>query len=252
MQTFKVALIALVLVHVSANAQDRAAQSPRDSVVVHVKPSWFSRRDLAQVGVAVSGLGILAIADEPTARFMQRKSLQQNQSFSHAADAIQVVGDPGALVLSASLYVVGWGLHKTNLADASRHSVESIVASGAITQLLKLGVGRARPNVSYDSNAFMFHPAHGSQTDFNSFPSGHTTASFAAASVFSAEIRRLHPNAAKFATPALYGLASLVGGARMYNDRHWLTDVTAGALIGHFVGSRIVARAHTSSRDTRK
>ncbi|MEO7999529.1 MAG: phosphatase PAP2 family protein [Gemmatimonadaceae bacterium] len=248
MQTIKAALIALALVHVGANAQERAPQSRTDSITVHVKPSWFSRRDLAHVGIAAGALGVLTLADEPTARFMQRKSLQQNQTLSHSADIIQVIGDPGALAISASLYVVGWGLHKTNLADASRHSVESIVASGAITQLLKLSVGRARPNVSQDTDALMFHPAHGSQTDFNSFPSGHTTASFAAASVFSAEIHRLHPKASKFATPALYGIATLVGGSRMYNDRHWLTDVAAGALIGHFVGSRIVARAHPRAK----
>lgn len=238
------ALLALALVYGSAGAQGSAPPAQSDSTPVRVKPPWVSRRDVLHTGEALAALGVLSLADESLARSTQRSSLQQNRAFSRAADAIQVAGDPGALLASASLYVFGRVTHKPGLTDASRHSLEAIVASGAITQLLKLGVGRARPNLSHDSNAYMFHPTHGDQTNFNSFPSGHTTASFAAAAVFSAEIRRLHPNAPKFAAPALYGLATLVGASRMYNDRHWLSDVTAGALIGHFVGARIVARTH--------
>lgn len=258
-----VALIALVLVHGSAVAQiadsfankqnidapdalapQTISPPPSDSTPLRARPAWFSRRDLRPTSEAIVALGILSLTDEHVARFSQRPTLQQSGALSHAADGIQLVGDPGALLTSASLYVIGRVAHKPNISDASRHSLEAILASGAITQLLKLGVGRVRPNVSHDWNAYMFHPAHGNQTDFNSFPSGHTTASFAAASVFSAEIRRLHPHASKYATPALYGIATLVGASRMYNDRHWLSDVAAGALIGHFVGRRIVHRAH--------
>ena len=37
-----------------------------------------------------------------------------------------------------------------------------------------------------------------------------------------------------------YGLASAVGYARLNNNRHWPSDVLAGATIGTFVGKTVV------------
>lgn len=57
-----------------------------------------------------------------------------------------------------------------------------------------------------------------------SFPSGHTAASFAAAWCVS----RVWPRA----TPALFGLAGLVGGSRVYVGAHYPGDVVSGAVAG--------------------
>ena len=222
-------------------AQNVVRRDVPDTTGTAPKPAWFSRHDLALSGVSIAGVGLLSLADERVAQLVQRQSPQDHHSLKSAVDVIQAAGDPGALLISSSLFVVGKLTHHPKLASASLHSTEAIVASGAITQVLKLSVGRARPNISHDSNSYIFHPFHGSQTDFNSFPSGHTTAAFAAATVFSTEIRNAHPHASKFTTPLLYGLATAVGCARIYNDRHWLSDVVGGALIGHFVGRKITS-----------
>ena len=37
-----------------------------------------------------------------------------------------------------------------------------------------------------------------------------------------------------------YGLASMVGFARLNNNRHWPSDVLAGAAIGTFTGKTVV------------
>lgn len=236
------AVSAFLLISGGACAQDSVPHISQDTANESAKPAWFSRHDLTRAGGAAVAIGLLSLTDESAAKFMQRPSLQESRALHDAANAIQVVGDPGALLLSASLYVAGRISRHPGLAGASLRSTEAIVTSGAIAQLLKLGSGRARPVVTQDANAYVFHPAHGSHANFNSFPSGHTTASFAAATVFATEIRYAHPKAAKFTTPVLYGLAAAVGGARMYNNRHWLTDVVGGAVIGHFAGRKITSR----------
>lgn len=139
-------------------------------------------------------------------------------------------------------------MHRPGLADASAHALQSLALSAAITHSLKFAVGRARPNLSEGQNATMYHPFHGNQTDFNSFPYGHTTAAFAATSVFGRQITRHHPRAGRIARPMLFTVAALVGGARIYNNRHSLSDVAAGALIGEFTARRVVRRAHEDSR----
>ena len=59
----------------------------------------------------------------------------------------------------------------------------------------------------------------------NSFPSGHTTTAFAGAELVRSEY-------GWGAGLAAYVLATTVGVMRMYNGRHWLNDVVAGAGFG--------------------
>ena len=83
----------------------------------------------------------------------------------------------------------------------------------------------------------------------------HTTAAFAFASAVNADVRasrwrRSHPRAAAAAGAALFGGAALVGAARMFDDKHWASDVAVGAGVGTLAGDVVAAyaRAHPRSR----
>lgn len=65
----------------------------------------------------------------------------------------------------------------------------------------------------------------------NSFPSGHTAVAFVGAELVREEY------GLKLGLPA-YLLASGVGFLRMYNNRHWINDVFAGAGVG-ILGARV-------------
>jgi len=65
-------------------------------------------------------------------------------------------------------------------------------------------------------------------TTYNSFPSGHTAQAFAAAAFLSEEYR----DRFRWMPYAAYGLASSVGMMRIANNRHYISDVFAGAAIG--------------------
>lgn len=70
----------------------------------------------------------------------------------------------------------------------------------------------------------IMHPRPGSGTR-NSFPSGHSATAFTGA-----ELMRI-----EYGNPiglAGYAVAVTVGALRIYNDRHWITDVIGGAAIG--------------------
>jgi membrane-associated phospholipid phosphatase len=80
--------------------------------------------------------------------------------------------------------------------------------------------GRPRPEQSLDADGYA--PFSGQAA----MPSGHTAAAFALATSLADDIHR------PWATVGLYGMATAVGWSRINDNRHWLTDVTAGALVG--------------------
>jgi hypothetical protein len=88
------------------------------------------------------------------------------------------------------------------------------------------------------------HQRPGSNNEKDSFPSGHTAASFALATVFSHEY-----NDKKYVAPITYGLATLTGLSRLNNDRHWASDVFAGALVGYFTAKQVIKLHENQNAD---
>jgi undecaprenyl-diphosphatase len=80
-----------------------------------------------------------------------------------------------------------------------------------------------RPRPTVDMGAIIVHAA-----DNYSFPSSHATLAFALANVLVEEEPRFRY--------ALYALAIAISFSRMYLGVHYPFDVTAGAILGHFIG----------------
>ena len=77
------------------------------------------------------------------------------------------------------------------------------------------------------------------RSDYSSFPSGHTSTAFVAAEFLHQEYK----NQSVWISVGGYSVASLIGVARVYNDRHWMSDVIAGAGIG-ILSTKIVYWAY--------
>lgn len=65
-------------------------------------------------------------------------------------------------------------------------------------------------------------------SDFKSFPSGHTATAFAAAEFMHQEYKDISPWYGVLG----YGAAAATGILRLYNNKHWIGDVVAGAGVG--------------------
>jgi membrane-associated phospholipid phosphatase len=101
---------------------------------------------------------------------------------------------------------------KNNFRDRTIIYTLSTVISTAIVLPLKKITNIQRP----DGSAF------------NSFPSGHTATAFAAAEFLRTEYKDVSP----WYGIAGYTVAVITGVLRLYNNKHWVSDVVAGAGFG--------------------
>jgi membrane-associated phospholipid phosphatase len=81
-------------------------------------------------------------------------------------------------------------------------------------------------------------------------PSGHTLAAFAAAAAVTSETSGWWPATRWVIGPVLFTGAGVTGLSRMYDNRHWASDVIVGAGIGTFAGLKVVryVNAHADNR----
>ena len=88
----------------------------------------------------------------------------------------------------------------------------SVAIMSAVVNGMKYSIGTLRPDGS----------------THNSFPSGHTATAFTAAHILHKEYGELSP----WISVGGYTVATFVGVSRILNNRHWISDVLAGAGIG--------------------
>lgn len=122
-------------------------------------------------------------------------------------------------------------------------ATQSYIVSAAVQALGKLITGRQRPNYLADGatepSPTFRGPAFSLKNGSTSFPSGHTTGAFAAATVFAEEYRDL-----PWVPFLSYGAATLIGLSRITENKHWISDVFAGAGLGYITGLQVVRNYH--------
>lgn len=179
-------------------------------------------------GLGVAAVGLTSTFDKSIRTDIQDRRTAGSDRFAHD---IRPLGQWGALVLVGGAWVAGDAAGNSTLTAVGKDGIEaSFLAAGLVTPLLKEIAGRSRPNAGQGPHDF--HPFSGSA----SFPSGEATEAFAVASVVSAHSHHL------WVKGIAWGAAGLVGWERMNLDRHWASDIVAGALIGTGIGEWVVHR----------
>jgi membrane-associated phospholipid phosphatase len=126
----------------------------------------------------------------------------------------------GALATSlfvGGLFIAGQVAHDQRFRDMTYDMAGASLVSAGLTAALKFTVRRTRPNGE----------------NRRSFPSGHASSAFALASVAEQHYGW------KAGAPA-YAAAVAIGASRIVEDKHYLSDVVAGATVGYLAGTTTV------------
>lgn len=191
----------------------------------------------AIAGLTLLGQSSVATAqpiDVRVARWSQQPALQNSIALDRTLATMEWIAIPGGVALPA-LTFAGARLARRDVLSESALRVEaSVLVAAGITHAMKRVIGRARPYAVGDSvaNDFAIGTRIRAGSDYRSFPSGHATAAFSTATAVILETRRTAPRHSAVITPVAYSLATLAGLGRIYHDKHWASDVLAGAIIG--------------------
>ncbi|MBA2671910.1 MAG: phosphatase PAP2 family protein [Gemmatimonadetes bacterium] len=200
-----------------------------------------------------AALGTLALAplDAHIARAIQESPTQLSPTVRFISTGAELLGGPGSLAIAGGLYVGGNIVASRDLATTGLRTGEAVVLAEIIVYSIKGLAGRARPRLDV-SNPLDFALGRGiSGGSYQSFPSGHAAAAFAAATVLSSAIAEQNPDARIFAGSLLYTTASLTGISRIYTNEHWLTDTALGGAIGVFSAHKVLRYHRARGDDTR-
>jgi undecaprenyl-diphosphatase len=133
-----------------------------------------------------------------------------------------------AIGVAASIWLLialQLALYAPRLRAAAWQVVIAVLLAQFVTdQVLKPFVERPRPSTVAGARVI------GQAPETHSFPSGHATSSFAAATVLAFALRRRPARAAAFV------LAALIALSRVHVGVHYPLDVLAGSLLGLTIG----------------
>lgn len=152
--------------------------------------------------------------------------LNNHLSTSPEAKDFFVVGKylgsfPVLIGAAATTYLVGKGRSSQRGKHLGMDLIESTLLADGTTEIIKVIVRRERPIRDDGTRAAGF-----------AFPSGHAAGTFAFATVLQQHLGW------KWAVPTYLG-ACYVGMSRLVDDRHWASDVVAGATLGIIVGRSV-------------
>ncbi len=195
-----------------------------DAVHIATAPFHWERSDWAKFGLGLAAIGGAVLLDQELRNVVDRNS---GGSVLRVAKAVAPFGAEYSFGVLGAFFLSGEVLkNQKALSVAEDGLASSLIAAGVISPILKVTISRQRPNLAEST----FDRDHGGR----SFPSGHATQAFAVASVIAAHYD------SPWVKVAAYGLAGLVGLARMEQGVHYASDVLAGALIGTAVGNAVV------------
>lgn len=167
-----------------------------------------------------------------------RFRLPEPGSAAEISDVLLIVGVPATSV--ASLWVAANSEGRENeTGENALLMLEAVTVSAAINQVVKLTAGRQRPYAHYAPVG-----ATPTSEDNLSFYSGHATVTFTT-SVAAGTIASMRGySGANFVWIPGVVLATVTSYLRLGSDRHYFTDVLAGAVIGAGVGIAVPRLLH--------
>jgi membrane-associated phospholipid phosphatase len=152
------------------------------------------------------------------------ESLSLHKTIKHIDPFMTISGNGSTLIAIGLLLYVAGKYYNKRLHLVGKALFIGLLTTGAVIQVMKHSIGRARPKLSYDP--VFIGPSL--KSGYDSFPSGHSAMVF----FFAYTLSQYYPR-----YRALFYLFALaVSVDRVEELAHFPSDILAGAIIGFLLG----------------
>jgi membrane-associated phospholipid phosphatase len=214
---------------------------PKNIGTMVTAPGHWKSEQWFQFGGSVVVVGAMVTMDEVMNIPFKNWQTPFAIKFGEVGDVVG--GLPFQFGLTGAALGVGYISKNKKWQNFALDNLQAQLFTGGITWVVKELTHRARPETG-ENNYAWYGPFNGNGNE--SFFSGHTSLSFSTATMIF-----LHADKKWWVGLLSYGTATAVGISRMQQQKHWGSDVLAGALVGTAVANFIYAqqekrRSHNS------
>lgn len=196
-----------------------------DFTAVASRPAHYNSKNWDHVALVAGGAGLLFLVDKQVYNIM---NANRSPFLDEVAKAVEPFGNTYPPLIIGGLYLAGVVTKDRKMEHAALMSAKSMVFSTVFYVTTKQLIRRQRP--LYTDYPYNFKPPFSGGKEYTSFPSGHSNTIFTLATALALEYKHK-----KWVPPLAYSIATLTALSRLYDNRHWSSDVWMGAAIGHFV-----------------
>jgi membrane-associated phospholipid phosphatase len=198
---------------------------------------WF-----AFSGIVAGGM-VLYVFDDDIRKWVQRNPSVAKENLSKYAFEPWGSGLYPVFLLGG-FYIYGIAADNHLARQVALGGVQAFLMTALTTQVIKHLTHRHRPNQDEPPNPRLWEgPFTG--WEYTAFPSGHTSSAFALATLISSVYRD------KIWVGILsYTLATGVAWSRVYDNKHWPSDVFIGAALGFAIGKTVYRVMQGNSKIT--
>jgi membrane-associated phospholipid phosphatase len=215
----------------------------RDAGRIWSYPAHIKSRDILPIFALAAAVAIVIPNDEAIYRGF-RDFRDDHAWVASLSPVITTMGAYGAWGTVGAFLGAGLLAGNARAVETAALAASAMIQTSLVIQVGKGLSGRQRP--SWDNGidhwagpaAFFKRYESGQMDHYDSFPSGHSGPAFSLATVIAMEYRET-----VWVPIVAYAVAAGVGLSRLTEDKHWMSDVLVGAVVGHVV-ARLVVRNH--------
>lgn len=203
-----------VLAQQLPSAAPPADSSGAGAVPVRRLSTWLKRPVVWHTAVPVGliALGYISRNENVLDEAKEKMREETLENFPHFHTSLDDYSRHFPMVVAYGLYAGGMKGERGVVPFTIIYGLSHALSTGVVGQLKNISDTKRPDNA----------------TDFSSFPSAHTAEAFMTATLLYEQFGRTRP----WLAVGGYTMATATGALRMLNNRHWVTDVLAGASIG--------------------
>lgn len=229
---YKIIFILILATTINAQNSYNFNQFKNESIDFFKQPTKWENNDWLKIGLIGASTFLLIQVDQPI-----RTEVMKDRTYfkSFPIEFGRHYGELYSPIAIAGIFGLNGLINKNeNSKKIAFEILQTTFYAGIITTSLKLAIGRARPFTNKGSKDF----GNWSLLDdsFHSLPSGHTTIAFSISSVLANNVN------STWLKILCYVPAFLTATSRVYQDKHWLSDVFLAGVIGYSVGNWVTSK----------